>query len=61
MTRTLSVKNIYSQSFTTLPMSGKYEQSFGHPSDSGTWLIYGKEKNGKTTFALQLAQYLSHM
>ena len=61
MTRTLSVKNIYSQSFTTLPMSGEYEQPFGHPSDCGTWLIYGKEKNGKTTFALQLAQYLSRM
>lgn len=61
MTRTLSVKNIYSQRFTTLEMGGDYEESFGHPSDSGIWLIYGKEKNGKSTFALQLAKYLSKM
>lgn len=59
MARTLSVKNLYSQRFTTLEMDGEYEAVFGHPSDCGTWLIYGKEKNGKTTFALQLAKYLS--
>lgn len=59
MARTLSVKNIYSQSFTTLDMGSEYSESFGLPSDCGTWLVYGKEKNGKTTFALQLAKYLS--
>nr|DAV31853.1 MAG TPA: AAA domain protein [Caudoviricetes sp.] len=59
MVRTLSVKNLYSQRFTTLEMGGEYETVFGHPSDCGTWLIYGKEKNGKTTFALQLAKHLS--
>lgn len=57
--RTLSVKNIYSQRFTTLQMDGDYREPFGEPSDNGIWLIYGKEKNGKTTFALQLARYLS--
>ncbi|EOA54205.1 hypothetical protein HMPREF1214_04169 [Bacteroides sp. HPS0048] len=59
MARTLSVKNLYSQRFTILPIKGLYESSFGQPSDNGIWLIYGKEKNGKTTFALQLADYLS--
>ena len=59
MVRTLSVKNLYSQRFTTLPIEGKYKEAFDHPSDSGLWIIYGKEKNGKTTFALQLANYLS--
>ena len=59
MARTLSVKNLYSQRFTTLPIEGKYKEAFDHPSDSGLWIIYGKEKNGKTTFALQLANYLS--
>lgn len=59
MARALSVKNIYSQRFTTLKMEGEYEAPFGEPSDNGIWLIYGKEKNGKTTFALQLARYLS--
>lgn len=59
MARALSVKNLYSQRFTMLEMDGIYEAAFGHPSDCGTWLIYGKEKNGKTTFALQLAKHLS--
>lgn len=59
MARTLSVKNIYSQSFTTLDMGSEYGQAFGEPSDNGIWLIYGKEKNGKTAFALQLAKYMS--
>lgn len=59
MARALSVKNIYSQRFTTLQMEGAYQEPFGEPSDNGIWLIYGKEKNGKTTFALQLARYLS--
>lgn len=59
MGRTLSVKNLYSQRFTTLEMGSAYEAAFGQPSDCGIWLIYGKEKNGKTTFALQLAKYLS--
>lgn len=59
MGRTLSVKNLYSQRFTTLSIGGKYQEAFGEPSDCGIWLIYGKEKNGKTTFALQLADYLS--
>lgn len=59
MARTLSVKNIYAQSFTTLDMGSEYKEAFGEPSDTGTWLIFGKEKNGKSTFALQLAKYLS--
>ena len=61
MGRTLSVKNLYSQRFTTLSIGGKYQEAFGEPSDCGIWLIYGKEKNGKTTFALQLADYLSKL
>jgi predicted ATP-dependent serine protease len=35
------------------------EPVFGEPSDNGAWLIYGSEKNGKTTIALILANYLS--
>ena len=31
----------------------------GNVSASGLWLIYGKEKNGKTWFALQLAKELA--
>lgn len=59
MSRTLSINNLYSQSFTTLEFDGVYEPVFGSPSDNGAWLIFGSEKNGKTTMALILANYLS--
>lgn len=59
MTRTLSVKNLMSKRFSTLEMSDEYTPYFGEPSDVGVWLIYGKEKNGKSTFALKLAKELS--
>lgn len=57
-TRTLSVKNLLSKRFTTLELDERYS-CFGQPSDNGIWLIYGKEKNGKSTFALKLAKELS--
>lgn len=33
--------------------------AFGQPEKSGVWIIWGMEKNGKTWFALMLADYLS--
>lgn len=33
---------------------------FGSPEVSGAWLIYGAEKNGKTWFALMLANYFTN-
>ena len=58
-TRTLSVKNLMSKRFSTLEMGEEYVKYFGEPSDAGLWLIFGKEKNGKSTFALKLAKELS--
>ena len=60
MGRTLSINNLYSQSYSTLTFDGVFEPVFGSPSDRGAWLIYGSEKNGKTTMALILANYLSN-
>ena len=58
-TRTLSVKNLMSKRFNTLDLGEDYTPCFGQPSDVGIWLIFGKEKNGKSTFALKLAKQLS--
>lgn len=58
-TRTLSVKNLMSKRFSTLNLGDEYAKCFGQPSDVGIWLIFGKEKNGKSTFALKLAKQLS--
>lgn len=59
MSRTLSVKNLYSKTYKTFPFTGLYKLIFGEPSRNGYWLIYGKEKNGKTWAALILANLFS--
>lgn len=59
MSRTISVKKLYSKKFKTFPFQGLFKEIFGAPSTSGIWLIYGKEKNGKTWGTLLLSEYLS--
>lgn len=50
---------MYSKKFTSYPFDGIWQQVFGQPSTTGSWLIYGAEKHGKTTFCLMLASMLS--
>ena len=59
MSRTLSLKNLYAKKFDTFKFEGFYKKIFGTPESNGIWLIYGKEKNGKTWFSLKFAEYLS--
>ena len=37
----------------------KFHQAFGTPQTTGTWFVWGASGNGKTSFILQLADYLS--
>ncbi|OIO12224.1 MAG: hypothetical protein COZ76_10690 [Flavobacteriales bacterium CG_4_8_14_3_um_filter_35_10] len=57
--RALTVQNLYSKKYETYPFDGIFEEIFGQPSTYGIWLIYGKDKNGKTWGTLLLADYLS--
>ncbi len=59
MQRALTSKNLYSKKYTRFPFTGIWEAIFGHPSNRGLWLIYGKEKNGKTWGTLLITKYLS--
>jgi len=43
-----------------MAFTGKWLDSFGEPPVSGSWIIYGTSGSGKTTFALQLAKYLTN-
>lgn len=61
MSRALSVSNIYAKEYKTFPFTGIYKEIFGEPSTNGIWLIYGKEKNGKTWGTLILANEISKM
>lgn len=42
-----------------MKFEGYWEESFGHPEPAGAWIIWGASGNGKTSFALKLATYLS--
>lgn len=57
--RALSPHNIYSRVHKTFKFSHEFEALMGAPETTGVWIIYGKEKNGKTWFTLRLANYLS--
>lgn len=59
MNKAFSVSNIYAKKHDTFPFKGIYKDVFGEPSTNGIWLIYGKEKNGKTWGTLLLSDYIS--
>jgi adenosyl cobinamide kinase/adenosyl cobinamide phosphate guanylyltransferase len=59
MARGISVKTLYSKVYKDFKFTGVWEQVLGNPEKGKVWLIYGDEKNGKTLFALKLAEYLS--
>lgn len=59
MKRALSVNNILTAKFNTLPFEGAWQAAVGNPELTGSWVIYGAPKNGKTSFAFMLAKYLT--
>lgn len=60
MKRAYSVRNVADAKFKTLRLEGVWASAIGTPELTGSWFIYGAPKNGKTTFALQLAKYLTN-
>lgn len=59
MKRAISVSNVYDAKFNTLEFEGMWRDAVGCPELAGSWFIYGPPKNGKTSFAMMLAKYLS--
>lgn len=60
MSRALTAKNLLDKKYTTFNFQGIWREVFGTPTTTGIWLIYGKEKNGKTWGTLLLADYLTN-
>lgn len=60
MKRALSITNVFDAKFNTLDFTGEWLAAVGRPELSGTWFIYGPPKNGKTSFAMMLAKYLTN-
>jgi hypothetical protein len=59
MARVLTVRNIYDKQYETVEIDGVWRDVLGEVEANGAWLIYGKEKNGKTWASLLLAWALS--
>jgi hypothetical protein len=57
--RSLSVKNVLDAKFNILEFKDEWLAACGEPERSGTWVIYGPPKNGKTSFAFMLAKYIT--
>jgi len=55
------IKNLYEAKdrIKRFLFDGVFEAVIGQPTTTGMWIIYGNEKNGKTWFALKLADYMS--
>jgi hypothetical protein len=59
MARTLGVNQIINKQYETFEFCGEWADTFGHPSKNFQMLVYGKPKNGKTSFMMQFAKYLA--
>lgn len=59
MKRLRNIRTVYSMVDDTYDIKGIWLDVFGKIAVAGLWIIYGAEKNGKTWFALKLADYLS--
>ena len=59
MDKALSISNVLNAKFHTLDVDGEWLSAIGQPELTGSWMVYGAPKHGKTTFAMMLAKYLS--
>lgn len=58
LSRALTIGNLYAKKYTIMELDGMWRELLGEIEQTGCWLIFGKEKNGKTRVAMLLAKYL---
>lgn len=57
--RAWSANNVYDAKFNELDFTGEWLDAIGRPECTGTWFIKGPSKNGKTSFSMMMAKYLT--
>lgn len=60
MPRSLSIRNLFDKKHKTLSLPPEWAALMGTPDETGAWLVWGPEKNGKTWLALILLGLLSN-
>ncbi|MGZ3758943.1 MAG: hypothetical protein ACXVJC_03620 [Mucilaginibacter sp.] len=53
------MRNVYAKKHSVFTLDGVWLDVLGEPETHGLWLIWGREKNGKTWVTLLLSNYLS--
>lgn len=59
MGNALSVYQVLKGKPNLMQFDGMWEEAIGHPEMAGSWIIWGQSFNGKTSFAMMLARYLT--
>lgn len=59
MRNAISISNVIAARFETLAFTGKWKDAVGEPELTGSWMIYGPPKNGKTSVAMKLAKFMT--
>lgn len=59
MGNALSVYQVLKGKPNLMQFDGIWEEAIGHPEMAGSWIIWGQSFNGKTSFAMMLAKYLT--
>jgi hypothetical protein len=55
----LSINECVNTNHNCLEFEGPFLESFGSPELTGSWLVWGPPKNGKTRFVMQLCKYMT--
>lgn len=59
MARKRNIKALFKEKFKTYQFEGVWGKALGETEDNGAWIVWGREKNGKTSFALMLAKEMT--
>ena len=57
--RAITVQELLNRKYREAEFEGEWLDHVGRPELTGVWFIWGNSGNGKTRYALQLAEYLS--
>lgn len=57
--RAVSIANLISTNFEIMKFTEQWLEAFGEPEMNGVWIVWASSGNGKTSFCLQLAKYLT--
>ena len=56
--RAYNPREIAKMTYQSIPWTGEWEEAFGQPDITDTWLIHGPSAGGKSSFVMQLAKKL---